>query len=167
MRKRTPGMACIALAIMMFFCAGTASALSSMPNGEGNPWPSVMVFFTVIALFVSGFIVSDRLTRRIVNRMRKDNDIDGLIGALRNAWLARKAACALGDIKDEKAIEPLVEALHDKNGDVRQAAAKALGDIGDQRAADALRQALDDEFAGVRECASYALQKMAKSGNSF
>jgi len=144
---------------------GAARALSAMPNGEGKPYPSLLALIVVLALLICAYVVVDRLTRRIVERMKKGHDTERLIGALNNGWLARKAACALGDIKDEKAVEPLLKALHDKNSDVRQAAAKALGDIGDDRAVEPLRQALGDEFAGVRECASYALQKIYRSGS--
>ena len=46
-------------------------------------------------------------------------------------WLNRKyAAEALGDLKDERAVEPLVEALTDEVGDVRQRAYDSLIKLG-------------------------------------
>jgi hypothetical protein len=143
-----------------------AAALSSMPNGEGNPYTSVLAFSIVISLFLCSYMVIDRLERRIVEHMKMNGDVDGLIGALRNGWLAGKAACALGDIKDRKAVSPLVDALYDRDSDVRQAAAKALGDIGDDSAEGPLRMALGDKYKGVRDCASYALEKMHRPADA-
>lgn len=79
----------------------------------------------------------------------------------------RKAACALGDLKADEAVGPLVEALHDPEYDVRQAAAKALGDIGDAKAAEPLRKAPGDRYKGVRECASFALKRLQKPNNAL
>ncbi len=46
-------------------------------------------------------------------------------------WLNRKyAAEALGDLKDERAVDPLVEALNDEVGDIRQRAYDSLIKIG-------------------------------------
>jgi HEAT repeat protein len=42
------------------------------------------------------------------------------------------AAQALGDIRDIRAVEPLLAALHDAEPEVRMAAAQALGDIGEE-----------------------------------
>lgn len=160
MRLRVVMIASISLAGL----SGAARALSAMPNGEGNPYPSVLALIIVFALLIGAYVVVDRYTRRIVERMKNDHDVVRLTKALNNGWLARKAACALGDIRDEKAVEPLLKALHDKDSNVRQAAARALEDIGDDRATGPLRQALGDDFAGVRECATYALQKINRAG---
>jgi HEAT repeat protein len=54
------------------------------------------------------------------------------------------AAKALAQIKDSRAVEPLMAALKDGHGDVRKAAAEALGEIGDMRAIAALVAALPD-----------------------
>ena len=147
--------------------SGAAMAMSTMPNGEGNPYPSLFALLSVVGLIALCFVIVDRLEKSMVERMRRDNDVEGLIGALKNGWLSRKAACALGDMKAESAVDPLMEALHDKNSDVRQAAAKALGDIGDPGAADALRQALGDRYMGVRECASSSLKRLKNADNTL
>ena len=144
---------------MLAGSSGSAMALSSMPGGPGNPIPFIALII-VLALYVCAFFVFDRLEQHLVDHMKKTRDVAGLVGALKNSWLARKSACALGDVKAVAAVGPLVEALHDKNGDVRQAAAKALGEIGDRAAVAPLTGALGDEFQGVRECASYALKKL-------
>jgi hypothetical protein len=156
------------LALLLMGGSGAARALSAMPmpTGRENPYPVIFAFFMVIALVYSAYLAVDWLTWRMVRRMKEGHDVEGLIRALKSAWLATKAADALGDMKDTKAVEPLVEALDDSSDDVRQAAAKALGDISDDRAIAPLTHALDDRYRGVRDCASYALQKIRKQYNS-
>jgi hypothetical protein len=56
-----------------------------------------------------------------------------------------------------------IEALKDKNWDVRQSAADALGNIGDASAVPALIEALKDENKGVRGNAAGALGKIGDS----
>lgn len=66
----------------------------------------------------------------------------------------------LGEIGDTEAIEPLIQALKDKDEDVRRNAVEALGKIGDTRAVEPLIQALEDKNADVRETAVEALGKI-------
>lgn len=55
-----------------------------------------------------------------------------MIQALKDddSGLRTEAAYALGDIKDTRAMEPLIQTLGDKNSDVRATAVKALAEIG-------------------------------------
>jgi HEAT repeat protein len=69
---------------------------------------------------------------------------------------SREAADALGKI-GEPAVEPLIEALKDKDPTVRKRVAEALMKIGDARAVMPLNAALKDEDAGVRTRAAIAL----------
>ena len=69
----------------------------------------------------------------------------------------KNAAEALGKIKDPRAVEPLIEALKDKDFRVRWNAAEALGEIGDPKAVKPLIAALKDENSGVRSSAAFAL----------
>ena len=163
MRKSLPMLALLGL----YVCSGTAFALSTMPNGEGNPYPSLFALLSLVGVLGLCFWIVDRLEKRMVERLKRENNVQGLIEALKNGWLSRKAACALGDMKAGEAVGPLVEALGDTNSDVRQAAAKALGDIGDPRAAGPLRLALSDSYAGVRECASSSLKRLQNTGNAL
>ena len=55
------------------------------------------------------------------------------------------------------AVEPLSQALKDKDRLIRMRAAKALGAIGDARAIEPLIQTLKDEDVTVRQNAAYAL----------
>jgi len=69
---------------------------------------------------------------------------------------ARDALIMIG----EPAVEPLIQAMHDEDDDVREAAAVVLGEIGDARAIEPLTQALEDEDYGVRRAAKEALEKI-------
>lgn len=59
--------------------------------------------------------------------------IEPLIKALgdkdRDAWIRMESARILGEIKEERAVEPLIQALEDENGWVRENAAEALDSI--------------------------------------
>jgi HEAT repeat protein len=61
-------------------------------------------------------------------------------------------------IRDERAVEPLVVALKDADGSVRENAVRALWEIGGQRAAAALIEALQDEDRLLRFRAARALE---------
>ncbi len=67
-----------------------------------------------------------------------------------------KRAVTLGELS----VEPLRNALHDQNGEVRQEAARALGLLGAVSALDDLRAALHDEEWYVRDTAASALEKL-------
>jgi HEAT repeat protein len=63
--------------------------------------------------------------------MRDHCDVKGLIKALKHKdkWVRFGAADALGHIGDDRAVEPLAEALKDEDGDVHKAAATAFEKI--------------------------------------
>ena len=54
-------------------------------------------------------------------------------------------AAALGDLRDPRAVDPLIQALKDEHKTVRVAAAIALADIGDKRAATAISETIANE----------------------
>lgn len=92
----------------------------------------------------------------------KGRAVDPLIAALKDEdWSVRwKAAQALGEIKDARALDPLIAALKkDEDTIVRLAAARALGEITDARAVDPLIAVLKDkdENSVVRLAAAGAL----------
>ncbi len=60
------------------------------------------------------------------------------------------------------AVEPLIEALKDKDSDVRSSAAEALGEIGNPCAVEPFIGALKDVEPRVRKAAFFALEKIAK-----
>ena len=70
----------------------------------------------------------------------------------------REAAVVLGQIGDERAVEPLIVALTGEDPWLRKEAAVALGKIGDERAVEPLIVALTgDDQSWVREAAAEAL----------
>ena len=82
-----------------------------------------------------------------------------------------EAAKALGAIKDERAVEPLIKAMSDENEVIRRVTAEALGRLGDKRAIPVLKEALKDpkyyfdKRTGksryyTRESAAEALEKL-------
>lgn len=71
-----------------------------------------------------------------------------------------QAARKLGEIKDSRAVKPLIAALKDSSSYVRHAATKALEKIGDERAVEPLIAALKDSDSGVRWAATGALGKI-------
>jgi HEAT repeats/PBS lyase HEAT-like repeat len=71
------------------------------------------------------------------------------------------AAKALGQLKDEQATYPLIEALQNSEGEVRHMAVWALGEIGDLRAVDSLIDALRDSDYRVKQAANEAWDKLA------
>jgi HEAT repeat protein len=85
-------------------------------------------------------------------------------------WQLRsQIAVVLGKIKDERAVEPLIDSLYNsryknQNKYVRGRIIEALGNIGDERAVDALINALDDQYIYVRIKAEEALQKIQALG---
>ncbi|MEX2704697.1 MAG: HEAT repeat domain-containing protein [Candidatus Freyrarchaeum guaymaensis] len=92
--------------------------------------------------------------------MTERNDVESLISALKNSedWGDRvEAAWTLGETKDRRAVEPLIQALGDEHWRVRWRAAWALGEIGDERAVEPLIRALEDKDSRVRESAARAL----------
>ncbi|ADZ08722.1 PBS lyase HEAT domain protein repeat-containing protein [Methanobacterium lacus] len=85
-------------------------------------------------------------------------------------WQLRsQIAVVLGKIKDERAVEPLIDSLYNsryknQNKYVRGRIIEALGNIGDERAVDALINALDDQYIYVRIKAEEALKKIQALG---
>lgn len=71
-----------------------------------------------------------------------------------------EAARALGELKDPRAVTPLLSALDDPNHYVRREAAKSLGHLGDERAIPALINALKDNDRSGREGAAEGLADM-------
>jgi hypothetical protein len=85
-------------------------------------------------------------------KARQDEKIDALIESLLSQKIFKTttgwdAAKELGEIGDARAVEPLIEALDDKQILVRTEAAKALGKIGDTRAVEPLLETMPSEPA--------------------
>jgi HEAT repeat protein len=96
-----------------------------------------------------------------IDRYKKRGNSEKLIKALKNtrAETREDAAFALGELRAEDAVIPLIDALDDWNIDVRSASAKALGEIGDIRAVDPLARAVRD-----RSLRNLAIKTLIKIG---
>lgn len=68
----------------------------------------------------------------------------------------------LGQVRDPRAVEPLIRALNDPSADVRARAAVALGRLRDPRAINPLIAAMRDDKVSVRSGASAAVKKLGK-----
>lgn len=75
-------------------------------------------------------------------------------------WIRREAARILGLIGDERATEPLLQALSDRSERIRENVAEALGRIGRPRAIKGLIHALQDDYGHTRQNAMEALIKI-------
>ena len=118
-------------------------------------------------------IESERLLRRglcrpldtIIKKMpdsEKQQYLNVIIPKLKDAnkSVRGRAAWALGELGDARAVEPLMEALKDESENVRSGAAWALEKIGDTRAVEPLMEVLKDESENVRWGAADALIKI-------
>lgn len=84
---------------------------------------------------------------KFLGKSKDPKILDLLINLLRDKErLVKKAAAeALGQIKDLRALQPLIETLKNYNDDdVRKSIVEALGNIGDKRAVDPLLESLRD-----------------------
>jgi len=72
---------------------------------------------------------------RIVD-LKRNKDVNGLITILTEGSIdkAEKAAEALGELRDKKAVKPLIKALDSQYTGLRVMAVRALGNINDEEA---------------------------------
>ncbi|MGD2143790.1 MAG: HEAT repeat domain-containing protein, partial [Anaerolineae bacterium] len=92
-----------------------------------------------------------------VERLKERGNVDGLIRALSyedDAEVRQDAAQALGDLGDQRAVRPLIDALGDDKESVRQAAVTALGHLGDPRAMKPLADVLTEPTMTSRAVAA-------------
>lgn len=98
-----------------------------------------------------------------VKLLKRRKDVDGLIRVLQTGAhpeSREEAAEALGEIRDPRAVEPLIGALKDRDHEVRAEAADALARIGDPRAVEPLNALLGDPRPEVRRAAEKALSRL-------
>jgi HEAT repeat protein len=93
--------------------------------------------------------------------------IEPLIETLRDddIHVRVSAVIILGNLRDPRAVEPLMEALYTearehKSWALRTELARSLGKIKDPRGADALNMVIGDKDTEVRETAEWALQQI-------
>jgi HEAT repeat protein len=109
-----------------------------------------------------GELLSERKFDELGELARRDERVfQQLVDTVRGgqglfSFLAATSLIRVG----ERAVAPLIEALHDDQYVVRQAAAAALGDMGDRRAVEGLIDRLGDESEVVRQSAAVSLGKL-------
>jgi HEAT repeat protein len=88
--------------------------------------------------------------------------VDPLISELTNndSYFRWRAARALGQIRDLKAIEVLIQILNDESSEVRWSAIEALRSIRDTRALIPLQHLLMDRDTGISQKAREAIDKL-------
>lgn len=127
---------------------------------------SVIMVTTVIIIAAILNLIFILFLRKLVGPKQivqhaDQNTIEHLIEVLKNenkyVRVRVRAASALGEIKDARAVEPLIEVLDDEDSSVRWNAAMALGQVGDARAVEPLIEALKDEDRIVRRETAMAL----------
>lgn len=102
----------------------------------------------------------------ILALIKPDSILDSLIKDLNSGTINIRwnAADALGDIKSDKAIGSLINALkNSEDSDVRWSSARALGQIGSDKAIEPLINALNDRCDDVRMSATEALGVIGNS----
>ena len=88
-------------------------------------------------------------TESDVKKMAKAKDVSGLIKLFEDENLRDSAANAIIDI-GKTAVDPLIEALGNKNVIIRVVSAQVLGMIGDERAIEHLIKLFEDDDEDVR-----------------
>lgn len=92
-----------------------------------------------------------------------NKDVEGIISFLssEDPSYRENAAWALGMIKDNRAVKPLIERLKVDNNDmVRKACAWALGEIGGEEAYNGLVSSINDESPEVRRIIAWSFEKI-------
>jgi HEAT repeat protein len=85
---------------------------------------------------------------------------EGVIAELNAGAAPHRAAAVLGQIKDMRALEPLMDGLLHRDARVRAACAGALGELRDPAAVEALIRASRDPEHRVRAQAGWALDRL-------
>jgi HEAT repeat protein len=86
--------------------------------------------------------------------------VDALLSMLEDSNIRCDAAEALGNIGDPRATEPMIAMLNRSDQPMRKAVINALGLLGDPRAIEALTAALDDKEQRIRDTAASALGRL-------
>lgn len=104
-----------------------------------------------------------------LERMGGDEAADLLLEALSDTTydsIRWRAAIALGERHERRAVESLIGALRDPNHHVREEVVAALGRIGDPRAIDPLIGMLNDPYRSIRLRAIRALEQIGESAGA-
>ncbi|WP_119071417.1 HEAT repeat domain-containing protein [Aggregatilinea lenta] len=104
---------------------------------------------------------NDRVYQVAADALAQLKDSRAIAPLVRQITKGRDSAIKITkEIDSELAVEPLIRALQDENEPARRQAAKALRQLGDARAVEPLIQALQDKNGDVRLAAAGALMQL-------
>jgi hypothetical protein len=107
-------------------------------------------FFCLAVLLVTAIAGAGSPVDELIDQLKRGEDFRVRV----------QAALQLGKTKKAEALEPLVQALDDKNASVRAAAAAALRTLGDKRALSPLKERRLDRSDAVREAIKSAIDTL-------
>ena len=125
---------------------------------EGTDAPGEVVEELLVALADERDPVAERAEELLA--MTAPVSTEGVIAELNAGAAPHRAATVLGQIKDTRALEPLVEGLLHRDARVRAECAAALGELRDPAAVEALIRASRDPEHRVRAQAGWALDRL-------
>lgn len=132
--------------------AASASALRLLPHAPDQLLAALVsdqVHVRRNAAWALGTLGEKRAVQTLLTMLQDEDEDQDVRGA---------AASALGYLKDQRALAPLVDALKDPQ--LGFLAAHALGSLGDKAAVEPLALALDDESEIVRRAAFSSLRQI-------
>ncbi len=103
------------------------------------------------------------LTTPNIEKLKANKDIAGLIKALKykkNSTIQIEAAQALGQLKDPRAVGPLIEALKDSYAAVLRRTENALDKLNDPKAVESLVSALKSEYSRLQKHLKLAIARI-------
>jgi HEAT repeat protein len=103
------------------------------------------------AVMKLGMMGGEEAMRTLITLVRNENE---------DLIVRGRAALMLGKIGDDRAVEPLIDALDAPGYQTRLNAAQSLGRLGDRRAIPPLQRIVQTETDTVREAAEKALRQL-------
>jgi HEAT repeat protein len=125
---------------------------------EGSDTASVVVEELLVALADEQDTVADRAEELLVRIAPLSTE--GVIAELKAGAAPHRAAAVLAQVKDTRALTPLMEGLLRREARVRAECARALGELRDPAAVEALMHASRDPEHRVRAQAGWALDRL-------
>jgi HEAT repeat protein len=125
---------------------------------ESSDAPGEVVEELLVALADDRDAVADRAEELLT--LIAPVSTEGVIAELNAGAAPHRAAAVLAEIKDTRALEPLMEGLLHRDARVRAACAGALGELRDPVAVEALIRASRDSEHRVRAQAGWALDRL-------
>lgn len=134
----------------------------------GDPRPVPLLIAVLWGSIKASSEQFEELDNSAANALSKIGEpaVSPLVGAFeraleeRNGNVERLAEKALKEMRDPRAVEPLIAALKNENWHIRHVAAESLEELNNQHAIESLIDALADENSLVRSSAKSALVSM-------